>query len=119
MRSCQLEGRQIMIEGGICPTTRIMASAAIRTELTVMMIVLFMAGITILRRALEDAIHMAACASHIDMCAGQLEGCQIMVKCDILPTIRIMASAAACAELTIMLIIFFVTSNAVCWSAFE
>ena len=107
VRTCQLEGSQVVIECSILPISCIMASTAIRTELTVMMIVLFMAGITILWCALEYAVHMTLRALHVDMCAGQFESGQVVIERSWLPRVRIVARTAACAKLTIVRILLF------------
>ena len=107
VRTCQLEGSQVVIECSILPISCIMASTAIRTELTVMMIVLFMAGITILWCTLEDAVDMTTCTGHADVCTGQFESRQIMIKGSRFPCRRIMAGTAAGSKLTIVCIVLF------------
>ena len=96
-----------------------MTGAAVRSELTVVMIVLFMAGITILRCALENAIHMATRASHINVRASQLEGRQIMIKGGRFPSTGVVTSAATCAKLSIVCIILFMARIAILRCTFE
>lgn len=53
------------------------------------------------------------------MSAGQGEVAAVMIEIDIIPTGRIMASRAVCAELTVMGVILLVTGNASCRCAFK
>jgi len=113
MSTGQFKCRQIMIEGGILPIACIMAGSAIRAKAAIVMVVLFMAGIAILRCALEDTIYMALRAGDIDMPACQLESREVVVECDVLPAVCIMTSAAVRAKTSVVLIVLFMAGIAI------
>jgi len=80
MSTGQREDSQVMVEGGWLPGSGRMTGATTGAIFAAMMIVLCMAGITILRGAFQDTVFMAARTIHAEMCAGQLEGRDIMVE---------------------------------------
>ena len=47
MGACQREVAQVMVKGGVLPIGRIVAGSAIRAKLTVMLVILLMAGVAI------------------------------------------------------------------------
>jgi hypothetical protein len=57
-----------------------MTGGTIRTELSIMLIIAPVTGVTILRCTFEDSILMATRTRYIYMRAGQFEGRQIMVE---------------------------------------
>jgi hypothetical protein len=59
-----------MVEGGRFPGCGSVATTAVGTELTVMSVILFMAGITISRCAFEDVIGMTTHAGCRCVCTG-------------------------------------------------
>ena len=63
----QRETGVIVIESCIRPSARVMARAAVRAKLTVMLILGRVAGKTILRRAFIDPIRMASAAQNTGM----------------------------------------------------
>src|SRR5690349_166123 len=60
-----------------------------------MLIVLLMAGVTILRRAFELVIYMAGLAGDLDMLAFEFESCQAVIELGRSPAIRIMTIGTA------------------------
>lgn len=74
VRARQREVGAVVVEGSAVPIRGGMAYSAVRAELTVMFIILFMAGITISGSALEHVIDVALIAFHFGMSALQLEG---------------------------------------------
>lgn len=80
MRPIQLERGQAVVKRCAFPTCGIVTGFACRPKRTVMFVVLFMAGITILRRSLVDIIHMARCAGDIHVPALEFECRQIMIE---------------------------------------
>jgi len=62
-----------VIEGRAAPALGRMTSATILTELSVMGIIVRMAGVTGSRGALVNAIYMAGCTSGISVLPGQWE----------------------------------------------
>ena len=78
MRAGKFEGGEIMIKRGRLPGRGGMAGGAVLAKSTVMVIT--MAGGTIRRGTFEDIVGMAPGAGCTDMCAGQLEGRDIVVE---------------------------------------
>lgn len=69
MRTGQREFALVVIEGYFIPIGRLMTGAAIRAELAIMMVILLMAGETICRCSLEDAIEMTGFAIYLRVMA--------------------------------------------------
>ena len=62
-----------------------MAGTAVDTEFAVVVVILFMAGVTISRCAFENIVDMALLTLDIDMFAFEFEGREIMIKLGRLP----------------------------------
>lgn len=73
MRARQWEVGAIMIERCIIPVRWVVAGCAIRAKFTVVLIFIFMAGITVDWCALEDIVYVAFLASHLAMLAFKFE----------------------------------------------
>lgn len=69
-----------MVKRRALPRSGSMTLGAIRAKLSVMFIVLLMAGIAVLRRTFEYAIDMTTYTSHANVRAGQLECRVVMVE---------------------------------------
>lgn len=80
VRSGQREGRQVVIEGGRLPTRGGVTGRAVRPELTAVMVVGRVAGITGCGRAFELHVLMTTGAGNGRVLAGQLEDGAVMVK---------------------------------------
>jgi hypothetical protein len=119
MLTRQLEAGQVVIESGWQPAASGVTGAAISAELTVMGIVLGVAGIAVAGRAFEVIIDMASGAWRADMLTGQLEAGQVVVKRGWRPACGRVTGAAIWAELTVMGIVFCMTGIAVAGRAFE
>ncbi len=115
----QFEGEQVVVDGGRQPTRRRMAGAAIRTKLSIVLVILGMAGVTTGRCAFEDVVDVASLAGDRDMFTFQFEGEQVVVDGGRQPTRRCMAVAAIRTELTFVLVIFGMAGIAVGGSALE
>lgn len=74
MFSVERERKLGMIDTRVRPAVWRVAGSAIGPELTVMVIILQVAGNTILRSSLEDAVDMTAFAIHVGMLAVEVEG---------------------------------------------
>ncbi len=104
-----------MVESGILPIRRIVAGLTLRSEFSVMFIILSVAGIAIFWRAFEDIIHMAFFAGDFGMFAFKLECGEIMVEDCIFPSRGIMTALALRSVLTIMFIILSMAGIAILW----
>ena len=69
MLAFEFEGRQIVIELGVCPIVRCMALRTVRAKLSLMRIVFQVATRTVLRRASEDIVDVALIAAHFEVLA--------------------------------------------------
>ena len=98
-----------MIKVSWLPTVRRMTTAAVRAQLTIMWVILFMAGITIFRRAFEHAIDMATFAGNAQMFSNQWESKLGMININLVPAICGVAGGAIRPELAGMFIIFLMT----------
>ena len=80
MRAGQLESRQIVVKRGPGPGLGAMAGCTVLAQCSIVRIVFLVAGKTVGSGTLEDIVDVASRAQHVCMRAGQLEGCQVMVK---------------------------------------
>lgn len=88
----QREVALAMIKSSLIPRSCIMTGGTVRAELTVVMIILRVAGIAIRRRAFENIIHVALRARNTDVCAGQREIAFTVIERHLIPCSCIMAS---------------------------
>jgi hypothetical protein len=88
-------------------------------ELTIMMIILIMAGIAASRGTLKNAIYMTTQASGRDVSTCQLVSGEIVVEGGWQPRRSGMTAAAVSPETTVMSIILFVAGIAVTGCIFE
>jgi hypothetical protein len=107
-----------MIESGRGPTRGRMTGSTIRAILTVVMIILGMAGITISRGPLVNIVDMATRTGHLGVFASQFEGRQVVIKSCGQPAAGRMAGPAIRAELTVVVIIFSMTGITIGRGAF-
>ena len=112
---CMSTGKRefAVIKAGAVPARSVVTSRTVGSELTVMLIILFMAGITIGGRAFEDVIDVALLAFHFGVPALQFEGGKVMVKSGFLPIRWIVAGTAIRAKLSVMGIVSGVTGSAI------
>ncbi len=80
MCAAQLKSRQVVIETGRPPGLGRMAGRAVLAKLTIVLIILLVAGITIGRCAFEGCVCMAFPTACIAVCASQFKSGTIMVK---------------------------------------
>jgi hypothetical protein len=76
----QWKGTQVVIEIGILPIRGVMTSGAIRAKLTIMFIILLVAGVAIHRGAFELSIHMAGLTINFCVFAFQFECREIVIE---------------------------------------
>jgi len=113
MCAFQFEGRKVVIKGCITPTLRRMASRTIRAKRALVLILVFMAGITILGRTFEYIIDMAFFTFYFCMFPFQFESGKVVVESCILPIRWLMASRTIRAKSTLMFIIFLMTRGTI------
>ena len=101
VRAGQFKCGQVMIESGICPIGRIVALLTGSPKFPIMLVILLVAGVTVLGSALETTA-VAALARHIHMFSLELEIRQVVVKRSRLP-------ACWCVALTALGTIFTCT----------
>lgn len=115
----QVEGKLGVIDTRVLPAVFGMTCSTVGSELTVVVIVLQVAGYAIFRGAFEYAIHMATLAIHIRMFAVQVEGEFRVVDRGRFPTRRGMTGGAFGTELPVVMIILQVARNTILRGALE
>jgi hypothetical protein len=85
-----------MIKAHRLPITGRMAFRAVRAQLPVVSIILFVARKAIHGRAFVHAIDMAICTWHIYMSTNQLEGGTVVIECRGSPTLGRVTRGAIC-----------------------
>ena len=113
MFAVQVEGELRVVHFRQVPAIRHVACAAVRSELSVVVIVFGMAGSTILRGTFEDAVDMTACARHAGVFAVQMEGKFRVIYICRFPGIGSVAGPAAGSILASMKIILLMTGVAI------
>ncbi len=78
----------VVVKCDLLPIGGIVAGGALRTIAAIMRVIRSMTGSTILRRAFEDAVDMAALASHGRMLTVKMEGKLGMIYIGRFPTFR-------------------------------
>ena len=104
-----------MVEGNIRPLRWLMTGTAIRAELTVVVILVSVAGIAIFWRTFVYIVRMAGFAGDIRMRSCQRETRIAMVEGRVLPLARVMTGGTDRAKLSVVGIIPGVTGNAIFW----
>lgn len=107
----QVECKFRVIYCGGLPAVDCMTGGAIRSKLTLMNIILGMAGGAVLWSSFEYIILMAILTGNVGMFAIQLEGEFRMVNLGRFPTLRCMTSFALCAKLSFMHIILLMAGD--------
>ena len=113
MRPSQLESRQVVVKRRPCPAAGAVAARAVAAHRPVVLVIARMAGVTVHRRALVNAIHMAARTGRINMCPSQLESRQVVVKRRPGPTAGAVTAFAAQPHATLVFIVILVAGQAV------
>jgi hypothetical protein len=104
-----------VIKIGRLPGCGCMADQAICAQLTLMFVILFVAGIAVGRSAFVYVINMATGTNFLDVFTRQLEGSQVVVESCRQPAFRGVAILAACSKLIRMWIIFQMTNGTIGW----
>lgn len=115
----QWEGCKTMIEARIAPPVGAVASPAICPKATTVIVIICMAGITICQRALVNPVCVAGSTVQLAMSACQREARVVMIEGRPTPTLRCVASATVCTELSIMRIPGRMTGVAIGGRSFE
>ncbi len=114
VRARQLECGQTVIELRILPVRRSVTLRAARPECALVVIILLMAGDAILRRALEDVVHVALCALDRLVFADEFERRQVVIELRILPARWSVALRAVRSERAIVRIVHLVAIDTAC-----
>jgi len=115
----ELEDRLVMVEGRRLPPCRRVALNTLRTERTLMSIVLAVTVHTCLRGALEELVSMASGAGRVRMLTNELEDRLVVVEGGRLPACCRVAPDTLHAERTLMGIILAVTVHTCLRGALE
>jgi len=115
----QWEGSQAVIEARIAPTIGTVASPAIRPKAATVIVIICMAGITICRRSLVNPVCVAGSTVQLAVSTCQRKACVVMIEGRPTPTLRCVASATVCTELSIMRVPGRMTGVAVGGRPFE
>lgn len=102
----QLESRVGMIERGGLPAVGRVAGRAVRAELSIVRVILDVAGGAILRRALELSVDMAALTGNCGVFAIELECEQGMIDFGETPAFGRVAGCAFGSKLTVVMVVF-------------
>jgi len=113
MFAFQSEPCQVVIKGGRCPTSGIVAACAVCSQAAIVGIVNSMAREAIAGRASEGTFSVAIFASNSCMFAFQFEGCQIVIELSGGPAIGVVTGCAVCSQLTLVGIIISVAGSAI------
>ena len=113
MRTCQFEGRQIVVKTGPGPGLGGMTGSTILAKLTIVMVIFLMAGKTIGGSTFKYVAGVTGSAQYVRMRTCQLEGGQVVVKRGPGPGLGGMTGRAILAKLAIMMVIFLVTTKTI------
>lgn len=119
VRPGQCEGRVIVVEVDVLPTTGIMAGGAVSPKLAAMRVHGGMAGVTILGCAFEYAVDVTGRARHVHMPTRERKSRLVMIEAHILPGAGVMADATVCSKLSAVRIVARMTGKAVGRGAFK
>ena len=108
-----------MIHLCLFPALGSVTGNAVRSKLTLVMIILCVTGEAILRRAFEDAVLMATLTGNRGMFPLQMERELRVVDCCRFPSNRQMTGCAIGSKLTVMMVIFLVTGDTRLRSGFQ
>lgn len=102
----------VVVEVHVRPAGGLMARAAIRAELPVVLIPTGVTGITVRGRPFEHTIGMTILARYARMRACERETRLAVIEGGVLPTVGVMTSGTDRAELSVMSVVGGVTSHA-------
>lgn len=119
MLPVEMERELGVIHLRIRPAIRRVTGRTVGTELTVVMVILQMAGHAVFGCALEHTVLMTGITGNRCVLAVEMEGELGMIDPGILPSIRGMAGNAVRTELTIVMIVRCVTGKAGLRSALQ
>ena len=113
MRARQGEVAAVVIEIRVIPIRGFVAGRAIGTELTVVFVILLVAGIAVCGCAFVLPVHMTGLAIDFGVPAFELECCQIVIKGGRRPAVRGMALAAIQSKTALMRLIVMMAGIAI------
>ena len=105
VRPGQREGGLAVIVGNLAPLGRLVTLSAVRSQLSLMVVLRRVAGVTILGRTFIDAVDMALLAGDSRMRPGQWEGGTAVIVEYIHPLGRLMALSTVRPELSLVIIL--------------
>ncbi|GAB4568807.1 MAG: hypothetical protein Fur0017_12620 [Anaerolineales bacterium] len=97
-----------VVEGGIFPIRWVVTRLALGSILSVVLIILFMAGVAVFWRTFEDIVDMAFFTGNVGVFTFQFERGEIMVEGGVLPRRWVMAGLAVGTVGAVVLIILVV-----------
>lgn len=112
------EGALCVVESNLTPTLCGMALRALSTQITLMLVIVLVAGVAILRNATEDHPvrldnEMTIFARYLDVLPGECECALCMVEGNLIPTFGDVAARALGTELPLVLVVFQMASSAI------
>ena len=113
MRARQGESTEIMIKAGIMPIRGVMTGRAVAPILTVMLIILLMAGITIGGCALVLLILVTGLTSNLAVLSFQFERGKIVIQFCRSPAVRCMALTTVKPKTALMRFVITMTGIAI------
>ena len=113
MRARQRKVTEAVIEACIVPISGVMTGPAIRAILSIVLIILLVAGVTIGGRTFELLVDMTRLTCYLGMFALELEGRKVVIECRRLPTIRSVTLTAVKAKAALVRLIVKVTGIAI------
>ncbi len=113
MRASQRKLCKRMVECGWKPDSGGVTHAAVSAELTVVVVILGVAGDAGRIDGAKDCIRVALCTIQTDMCTGQRELCKRVVECSRKPAIGGMAAAATRAKLSVVGVILYMAGRTI------
>ena len=99
------ESSIVVVEGHIAPPAGVMTGTTVRAELSVMLILRCVAGITIRRCTLENTVGMTGTALNRSMLTRKQESSIVVVEIDIRPFGGFMTRSTVRTELSVMFIL--------------
>ncbi len=113
MRTGQFENGKVMVKDCAHPCECVVAGGAIRSKLTVVFIILIVAGRTFLRCAPIGTVLMTGLARHNDMPASKFEGCEVVIEFSWFPGFGGMTGGTICTEAPFMRFVLLMTGLAI------
>lgn len=101
-----------MVKPPVAPATGVVALLTLCAQASLVLVVLFVTGVTFNRGILEGRLRMAILALDLAVLAQQRKGNETMIKPGARPTRRVVALLAFLAFLTFVHVVILVTGDA-------